>query len=74
MHKNASGQSLAQSGALGLPSGQQGMSSCMMDKAGPAKAALEGEAPKGATASPNTTSSNSILPKPNEFVIDYTLS
>jgi hypothetical protein len=46
----------------------------MMDKAGPAKAALEGEAPKGAKASPNTASSKSILPKPNKFVIDHILA
>jgi hypothetical protein len=72
-HKTANGQSLPQSGTIGLPSGQQGMSSCM-DKADPATAALEGEAPKGAKARPNTTSSNSILPKPNEFVISHTLA
>jgi hypothetical protein len=65
---------LAQSGTIGLPSGQQGMSSCVMDKAGPATAALEGEAPRGANASPNTASNKSIFPKPNEFVIDHILA
>ncbi|TIL34140.1 hypothetical protein [Mesorhizobium sp.] len=73
-HKTANGQSLPQSGTIGLPSGQQGMLSCMIDKAGPATAALEGEAPKGAKASPNTASSKSILPKPNKFVIDHILA
>ncbi|RWB99019.1 hypothetical protein [Mesorhizobium sp.] len=72
-HRTASGQSLPQSGTIGLPSGQHGISSCM-DKADPATAALEGEAPKGARARPNTTSSNSILPKLNEFVIDHILA
>jgi hypothetical protein len=46
----------------------------MMDIAGAATAALEGEAPKGAKASPNTASSKSILPKPNKFVIDHILA
>ncbi|MBL8580447.1 MAG: hypothetical protein JNK47_24905 [Mesorhizobium sp.] len=73
-HKTANGQSLPQSGTIDLPSGQQGMSSCMMDKAGPAAAAPEGEAPKGAKASPNTASNKSILPKPNELVIDHILA
>jgi hypothetical protein len=73
-HKTANGQSLPQSGTIGLPSGQQGMSSCMIDKAGPATAALEGEVPKGAKASPNTASNKSILPKPNELVIDHVLA
>jgi hypothetical protein len=46
----------------------------MMDKAGPATAALEGEAPKGAKANPNTASNKSILSKPNELVIDHILA
>lgn len=73
-HKTANGQSAPQSGTIGLPSGQQGMSSCMMDIAGAATAALEGEAPKGAKASPNTASSKSILPRPNKLVIDHILA
>ncbi|RWP31972.1 hypothetical protein [Mesorhizobium sp.] len=73
-HKTANGQSLAQSGTIGLPSGQQGMSSCMMDNVGPATAAFEDEAPKGARASPNTASSKSTLPKPNKLVIEHILA
>jgi hypothetical protein len=73
-HITANGQSLLQSGTIGLPSGQQGMSSCMMDIAGAATAALEGEAPKGAKANPNTASSKSIFPKPDKFVIDHILA
>jgi len=67
-HRTASGQSLRQSGIIGLLSGQHGMSSGI-DKAARAATALEDDAPKGANARPNTTSSNSILPKPSDFVI-----
>lgn len=73
-HRTANGQSLTQSGTIGSPSGQQGMSSCIVNKAGPATAALEGEAPKGANANPNTASNKSIFPKPNEFVINHILA
>lgn len=73
-HKTANGQSVPQSGTIGLPSGQQGMSSCMMEKVDPATAAFEDEAPKGANTSANTASSKSIFPKSNELVISHTLA